>query len=176
MSEYRGMVHDENHKGGIVVDVRGNMGGLGGMTMGMASELAKEASVLGVMTTKGSELKFFVNENFDPVECPVAVLVDECSISSAEIFSGGLQDLKLARLFGARTAGLALPSVVVKLPNGDGFQYAMADYHSASGKTLEMDGVTPDEEIPLSRDLLLNNDDPVLRRALEWIKQQQTKQ
>ena len=173
MKEFRDAVHNEKHSGGVIIDLRGNIGGLGAMTMGMASEFSDRESALGVMTTKGSKLKFFVSENYDPVDCPVAILIDECSISSAEIFSGGLQDLKLARLFGNRTAGLALPSTVVKLPNGDGFQYAIADYHSASGKTLEKDGVTPDEEIRLSRELLLNDEDPVLSRALEWIHQQQ---
>jgi C-terminal processing protease CtpA/Prc len=58
------------------------------------------------------------------------------------------------------------------LPNGDGFQYAFADYKSASGKSLEKDGVVPDEVVELSRDVLLRDSDPVLSRALEWIKQQ----
>ncbi len=173
MTEFRETVHDEKHSGGVIIDLRGNIGGLGGMTMGMASEFSDEKTALGVMTTKGGELKFFVSPNVNSVDCPVAVLIDECSISSAEIFSGGLQDLGLARLFGGRTAGLALPSIIVKLANGDGFQYAFADYHTASGKTLEMDGVTPDEEIRLSRELLLNDKDPVLSRALEWIKKQE---
>lgn len=175
MAEFRESVHDTNHHGGMVIDLRGNIGGLAGMTMGMASEFSDQQTSLGLMTMKGAELKFFVNANLDPVRGPVAVLIDECSISSAEIFSGGLQDLKLARLFGARSAGLALPSIVVKLPNGDGFQYAIANYHSASGKSLEMDGVTPDEIIPLSRELLLHDPDPVLTRALEWIKHQPNK-
>jgi carboxyl-terminal processing protease len=174
MKEFREAVDNDEHSGGIIIDLRGNIGGLGAMTMGMASEFSDKESALGVMTTKGTKLKFFVTKNYDPVTCPVAILIDECSISSAEIFSGGLQDLKLARLFGTRTAGLALPSTVVKLPNGDGFQYAIADYHSASGKTLEKDGVTPDEEILLTRELLLNDPDPVMSRAQEWIKQQQS--
>ncbi len=175
MTEYREAIRDENHSNGVVIDLRGNIGGLGAMTMGMASEFSSEKSALGTMITKSNELKFSVFENYDPVTCPVAVLIDECSISSAEIFSGGLQDLKLARVFGNRSAGLALPSVIVKLPNGDGFQYAIANYLSASGKSLEMDGVTPDEEIPLSSELLLHDKDPVLTRALLWIKTENEK-
>ncbi len=175
MPAFRKTLRDENHSNGIVIDLRGNIGGIAGMTMGMASMFSSEKAELGVMKLRGSELKFAVNENYDPVTCPVAVLVDECSISSAEILSGGLQDLKLARIFGSRTAGLALPSTVIKLPNGDGFQYAFADYKSASGKSLEKDGVVPDEVVSLSRDLLLRDADPVLNRALEWIKQQNQK-
>jgi len=172
MPQFRDVVHHAENSAGVILDLRGNMGGMAGMTMGMASEFSDTQASLGVMTMKGAEIKFFVNSAADPVTCPVAVLVDECSISSAEILAGGLQDLKLARIFGSRTAGLALPSVVVRLPNGDGFQYAMANYHSASGKSLEMNGVTPDETIVLSRELLLVDPDPVLSRAVHWIQQQ----
>jgi carboxyl-terminal processing protease len=124
------------------------------------------------MTMKGSQIKFALNARPKPIQAPVAILVDECSISSAEIFAGGMQDLGLARIFGNRTAGLALPSVVAKLPNGDRFQYAIADYHSASGRSLEADGVVPDEEIVVTREMLQASDDPVLDRAIEWIQQQ----
>ncbi|HMO14190.1 MAG TPA: S41 family peptidase [Pirellulaceae bacterium] len=170
--EFRKVIRDEAHHAGIIIDLRGNIGGVAGMTMGMASEFSNQQTSLGTMTMKGSKLNFFVNANQDPVNAPLAILIDECSISSAEIFSGGLQDLKLARLFGARTAGLALPSVVIKLPNGDGFQYALADYHSVSGRSLEMEGVLPDEPIALTREKLAQDADPVLSRAIEWIKQQ----
>ena len=172
MPEFRQVIRDPNHNTGMIIDLRGNIGGIGGMTMGMASEFSNQQTALGVMNMRGTELKFFVNANIDPVTAPLAVLVDECSISSAEILSGGLQDLKLARVFGNRTAGLALPSVITKLPNGDGFQYAMANYLSASGKSLELDGVMPDELIPLTRTALLTDPDPVLTRAIQWIYQQ----
>ncbi len=176
MPEFRQVIRDPNHSNGMIIDLRGNIGGIGGMTMGMASEFSNQQTALGVMNMRGTELKFFVNANIDPVTSPLAVLVDECSISSAEILSGGLQDLKLARVFGNRTAGLALPSVITKLPNGDGFQYAMANYLSASGKSLELDGVMPDELIPLTRTALLADPDPVLTRAMQWIQQQNENQ
>ncbi len=172
MPLFRGAIRGDEHRNGVVIDLRNNMGGLGGMTMGIASEFSDRQAALGIMTMRGSEMKFFVNENAEPVACPVAVLVDESSISSAEILSGGLQDLRLARIFGSRTAGLALPSTVTRLPNGDGFQYAIADYHSASGKSLEKEGVVPDEVVELTRQLLLDDPDPVLSRAIAWIASQ----
>ncbi|MEM7456891.1 MAG: S41 family peptidase [Planctomycetota bacterium] len=177
MTEYRAFVAKEEHSNGIIIDLRGNLGGAAGMTMGMASVFTGEEQQLGTMTTRGAdgsktELKFVVFANPDPVTAPVAILVDEVSISSAEIFSGGMQDMGRAMVFGSRTAGLALPSVVVKLPNGDGFQYAIADYHSLSGKSLEMDGVIPDEVIELTVENLTGSEigDPVLERAIQWIE------
>ena len=83
--------------------------------------------------------------------------------------AGGLKDIGVARIFGQASAGLVLPSVVNKLPNGDGFQYAVGDYASASGQVLEGEGVQPDEVVVLTRDNLTGNRDPVLDRATDWI-------
>lgn len=169
MPAYRKAVRAENHQGGLIIDLRGNVGGIAGMTMGMAGEYVTRASKLGTMNMRGNELDFYANPRPNPLDTPLAVLVDECSISSAEIFAGGLQDLGLARIFGNRTAGLALPSVVIRLPNGDGFQYAIADYHSASGRSLEKQGVLPDEPVKLTRANLLKQGDPALQAAIKWI-------
>lgn len=172
MPAYRKAIRDKKHSGGIIIDLRNNFGGIAGMTMGMAGEFVKKPTQMGTMITKGTKLKFFANPRAKPIRVPVAVLIDECSISSAEFLAGGLQDNGLGRVFGQRSAGLALPSVVEKLPNGDGFQYAIADYKSASGEALEMKGVVPDEKIELRRADLLRDKDPTMKAALQWIKQQ----
>jgi carboxyl-terminal processing protease len=81
-----------------------------------------------------------------------------------------LKDVKRARIFGTRTAGAALPSVISRLPNGDGFQYAIANYISEGGQPLEGIGVTPDEEVHPTRRQLLAGQDPILDAALDWIQ------
>lgn len=172
MPAYRKAVRNPNHSNGLVIDLRGNIGGLAGMTMGMAGDFVSRPTKLGTMTTRSEKLKFVANPHPVPYAAPVAVLVDEASISSAEILAGGLQDLGLAKVFGRRTAGLALPSVVIKLPNADGFQYAIADYHSASGRSLESAGVEPDVPVNLSREALMSGQDPDLEAALNWINSQ----
>jgi carboxyl-terminal processing protease len=101
---------------------------------------------------------------------PLAILVDGCSASTSEIFAGGMQDLKRARVFGMRSAGAALPSMFERLPNGDGFQYAIANYISEGGKQLEGAGVIPDETAGPTRRELLGGHDPALDRALAWIE------
>jgi len=59
-------------------------------------------------------------------------MVDHAKTNSLRT-RGGMQDLKRARIFGTRTAGAALPSAFTRLPNGDGFQFILANY-SASPK------------------------------------------
>lgn len=173
MQEFGDAVQQCAHCDGIIIDVRGNPGGIGAMAMGMAGWLIKQPGErLGVMYMRGATLNFFINPRAEAFEGPVAVLVDGSSASTSEIFAGGLKDLGRARVFGTRTAAAALPSVITRLPNGDGFQYAVANYISQGGKPLEGNGVVPDVEVKLTREALLAGHDPVVDAALDWIRKQ----
>ncbi|MEO5925636.1 MAG: S41 family peptidase [Bryobacteraceae bacterium] len=156
---------------GLIIDLRGNPGGIGGMAMGMAGFLVDKANQrLGTMFMRDATLNFVINPRAEVFTGPVAFLLDGTSASTSEIFAGGLQDLGRARVFGTRSAAAALPSVFTTLPNGDGFQYAIANYISQGGKALEGAGVTPDEEVKLTREGLLNGHDAVIEAALAWIE------
>jgi len=158
---------------GLIIDLRGNPGGIGGMAMGMAGFLVdKPNQRLGTMYLRDSTLNFVVNPRAKVFTGPVAILVDGCSASTSEIFAGGLKDLGRARVFGTHTAAAALPSAFERLPNGDGFQYAVANYISEGGQPLEGLGVTPDEVVELTRPALLAGHDPVVDAALDWIRRQ----
>jgi len=158
---------------GIIIDLRGNPGGLGAMSMGMAGWfVSKPNQRLGVMKTKENELKFMVFPRAETFDGPVVLLTDALTGSTSEIFAGGLKDLGRARVVGTRSAGAALPSMFERLPNGDGFQYAIANYISEGGKPLEGIGVIPDEEVKLTRQALLEGRDPVLEAALAYIRKQ----
>ncbi len=172
MREFTAAIEKYRDADGLVIDLRGNMGGLMMLTMGMCGWFVEEPVELGTMQLRGTKLNLRLNPRSPRYDKPVAVLIDEVSISAAEVMAGGMQDAGTARLFGQRTAGLVLPSNVVRLANGDGLQYAMSDYHSLSGRTLEIDGVTPDVEIPRDRAALQSGTDPVLAAAVEWILQQ----
>jgi carboxyl-terminal processing protease len=140
--------------------------------MGMCGWFVEDRIALGDVKMRNTPLSLNLNPRTPRYSAPVAVLIDECSISAAEVMSGGMQDLGIARLFGSKTAGLVLPSTVAKLPSGDGFQYAIADYQSASGRKLELNGVVPDVEISVTRESWQGGSDPVLESAVEWITKQ----
>ena len=158
---------------GFVVDLRGNPGGLGALAMGVGGWFVDKSGLqLGTMLMKDTKLNFVLFPRPEPFRGPLAVLVDGCSASTSEIFAGGMKDIHRARIFGTRTAAAALPSTFEVLPNGDGFQYAIANYVSQGGQPLEGVGVTPDEEVKPTRRQLLDGRDPVLDAALQWIEQQ----
>jgi carboxyl-terminal processing protease len=167
---------------GMVIDLRGNPGGLAGMMMGIAGHFIAKPDSLGVMKSRDNELKFtvnprFVNANGERVstfEGPVAIVVDRLSASASECFTGGMQSLKRVRVFGERSMGAALPSQFDKLPNGDVFIHATADFVTSDGTRLEGRGVIPDEAVPLKREDLLAGRDAPLDAALAWIDTQQS--
>jgi carboxyl-terminal processing protease len=162
---------------GIVVDLRGNPGGVGGLAMGIGGHFLDERVELGTMRTRQATLRFVVNPQLvapdgrrvEPFAGPVAILVDGLTGSTSEIFAAGMQSLGRARVFGEPTAGEALPSLVVELPNGDRLMHAIADFTTPDGTRLEGRGVRPDEIVAPDRASLLERGDPVLERALEWI-------
>ncbi len=164
---------------GIVIDLRGNPGGVGGMAMGIAGHFVNEKTTLGTMTTRNTELKFISNprrstangERANPFDGPVAILVDGQTGSTSEIFAGGMQAIGRARIFGEASLGAALPALMDRLPNGDVLLHAFADYVDANGIRLEGRGVIPDEEMTVSRGDLLAGRDPTLSAAIAWINQ-----
>jgi carboxyl-terminal processing protease len=165
---------------GMVFDLRGNLGGVGGMVMGVAGHILDEKVSLGTFSTRTQTLHFNtnprrVNRNGDlvaPFAGPVAILVDVMSASTSEMFTAGLQEIGRARVFGARTAGAVLPAYMDRLPNGDVLYHAIADYRTPAGVLVEGQGVKPDTEIPLDRAALLDGRDPVMEAALEWIAEE----
>jgi carboxyl-terminal processing protease len=158
---------------GVIIDIRGNPGGIGAMAMGMAGWMIGEKNQhLGTMHMRANELKFIVSPRPITYAGPVVVLVDGLSGSTSEIFAGGVKDLGRACIVGSRTAGASLPSIFEMLPNGDGFQYAFANYISQGGEVLEGIGVIPDIEVTLTREALLEGRDPALEAAIGWIREQ----
>jgi carboxyl-terminal processing protease len=156
---------------GLVIDLRGNTGGLGGMCLWMAGWLVgqKELS-LGTVVMRDNELRLAVIPRATTYQGPVAVLIDGVSASAAEVLSSGLGGLGRARLFGTRTAGASLPAELERLPNGDVLMFPTSRHLTPDGEPVEGQGVTPDVEVPLTREALLEGRDPALEAALSWIR------
>jgi carboxyl-terminal processing protease len=158
---------------GIILDLRGNPGGIGIMAMGIAGFFVKkEGQKLGEMKMRDATLKFVIFPRPETYDGPLAILVDAGSASTTEILAQGLRDLDRARIFGTRSAGAALPSDIVRLPNGDGFQFAQASYTSVKGTVIEGSGVTPDVEVRQTAEATVAGRDLVVEAADAWIHSQ----
>lgn len=169
MPEMERAIHEFHDAPAVILDLRNNPGGLGVMAMGVAGWfVSKEGLELGTMTGRDVDMKFEINPRLEAYTGRVAILVNGQSASTTEILAQGLQDLGRARIFGTRTAGAALPSDIIELPDGDRFQYPEANYVSVKGRVLEGNGVRPDVVVRPTVAALLDGHDLALEAASEW--------
>lgn len=163
---------------GIVIDLRGNPGGVGAMVMGFGGYFVDSAISLGTMRSRDLSLHFAMNprrvrsdgSSMTPYHGPLAILVDPMTASTSEIFAAGMQRIGRAHVFGERSAGAALPALMDRLPSGDVFVHAVADFTDPDGNRIEGAGVVPDEITPLSEKDLAAGRDTALEAAMRWIE------
>ncbi len=159
----------EGRAEGLILDLRGNYGGLTIMATGIAGLLIEEATPLGKITMREGHVHYQGYPQEKRFTGPVAILIDSCSISTAEMLAAGLQEAGRARVFGEVSQGDSLPSLFKKLPSGDVLQYAMGDFTTPKGKRIEKNGVIPDVMVDPDAGALAAGLDLPLQSAMEWL-------
>lgn len=162
---------------GVILDLRGNPGGVVGMIGGVAGHFTDTIISLGNMYGRGSTMYLRTNPRLvdntgtrrPTITVPVAILVDGMSASASEFFAAGMQATGRARVFGDPSAGQALPAAMLRLPSGDVMMFPIADHEDANGRRVEGVGVQPDMPAPLSRRALKAGGDPALDAARAWL-------
>lgn len=130
----------------LVLDLRGNPGGLLPVSVEVAGAFLPEGSV--VVSTKGrggkDERKEYTQSPPRAAEIPLAVLVDSNSASASEIVSGALQDTGRAVIIGEQTVGKGSVQSVIYMADKEAVKLTTALYYLPSGRTINEVGVTPD--------------------------------
>lgn len=121
----------------MVLDLRGNGGGLLGEAVNIVSLFVPKGSL--VVTSKGKESSYELRTRTEPVdlEIPLIVLVDGNSASASEIVSGALQDLDRAVVIGTRTYGKGLVQSIRPLPYNGQMKLTTAKYYTPSGRCVQ---------------------------------------
>jgi carboxyl-terminal processing protease len=128
---------------GLVLDLRGNPGGLVTEAQLVASAFVAKGPIV---TTKGRSVPTrTLNATGDPVagKTPVVVLVDQDSASASEIVAGALQDSGRAPVVGTRTYGKGVFQQVIELSNGGALDLTAGQYFTPKGRNLGGPGTTP---------------------------------
>lgn len=126
----------------LIIDLRGNAGGI----MEQANQIAGEffpANTL-IFSTEDREGKKEFRTIRDGIlkDLKLAVLVDESTASSAEIFAGAMQDYDRALLTGKQTYGKALVQNLFRLTNGGAIRISVARYFTPLGRNIQITGST----------------------------------
>lgn len=152
---------------GLILDLRGNIGGIGLMAAGVAGYLVEKETALGTMYLRTGTFGFVAYPQAGAYTKPVVVLVDEMTASTAEILAAGLQEAKRVKVVGRPTPGLALPSKLVDLPYGGLLQCVVADFETPRKRRIEGVGVQPDVPVELTQAMFRESEDPILQKAVE---------
>jgi carboxyl-terminal processing protease len=155
---------------GLVLDLRGNRGGLLGLVYGLGGLFEPRPVSFGVMRTRAGWHDLGITPQKNNYRGQLVVLIDAETQSAAEMFAAGVQASGRAVVVGERSAGATLPSAAKELPTGAILQYAFADFVGGDGRHIEGVGVEPNLPVRLTRRQLLAGRDPQLEAALKAIE------
>ena len=152
---------------GIILDLRGNPGGLLSATVKVASELIPSGIVTYEIDARGNRRDWPIMEgtgNF--TEIPIVTLIDEYSASGSEVLAGALQDTGRSILIGKTSFGKGSVNIVRGLSNGGGIYLTHGRWYTPNGKMIEEIGIKPDLIVSFPAD---SKEDPQLNAAIEQL-------
>src|SRR3954468_6550127 len=128
---------------GIVLDLRGNGGGLVEEARLVASIFIPEGPIVSTRGRSQPNRTLMAAGGAISTKIPVVVLVDKLTASASEIVTGALQDRKRARVVGTNTFGKGVFQEVTTLPNGGALDITVGQYFTPKGRNLGGGGVKP---------------------------------
>jgi carboxyl-terminal processing protease len=129
---------------GIVLDLRGNSGGLVTEAVSAASAFL-DGGLVATYDVGGEQRALHAARGGDTTR-PVVVLVDGGTMSAAELLTGALQDRCRAIVVGTRTFGKGSVQMPSRLPDGSVAELTVGHYRTPSGRGVDGRGITPDLE------------------------------
>ena len=152
----------------VVLDLRGNGGGLLLEAVGVSSLFIEDGEIVSVRGRNREERTHDAEgDAILPKSVPVVTLVDGGSASASEIVTGALRDRGRAKIVGTRTFGKGLVQEVQHLSNGGVLDLTVANYYLPNGETISTKGIKPqvravddpdtdrDEALPVALDTLV---------------------
>ena len=148
---------------GLVLDLRGNGGGLLNEAVLAASIFVEDGTIVSTRSrTQGDRKYKAVGDAIEPR--PTVVLVNKDSASASEILAAALQTYDIADVVGTRTFGKGTFQEVISLPAGGAVDLTIGQYLTANGTSIAGKGVNPD--VRAEDDPATKGKDEALQRAL----------
>ena len=149
---------------GLVLDVRGNLGGILSTTVSIASQFLEDGLVLYQVDAQGVRTDMKVSGGGIATEMPLVVLVDGVSASSSEVLAGALQDHGRAVVIGTQTFGKGSVNELKELDSGSALYVTAALWYTPNGRLIEGEGLQPDVTSSAERWVTF---DPAIAEQLE---------
>lgn len=154
---------------GVVLDVRGDPGGLLDVSVDVSSLWLQNKTVLQEKRD-GIVVRTFTSRGTpELLGVPTVVLINEGSASASEITAGALKDNGAATLIGTKTYGKGSVQQLQPLEGGGVLKVTIARWFTPNGKNIDKEGISPDQEVERSDDDYKNNRDPQKDAAIQFL-------
>ena len=161
----------------IIIDLRGNQGGLLQNATFIANLLLKKGVIVSILKKGGNKETVNVQSAGVHVEKPMVVLTNGLTASAGEILAAALQENGRALIVGEKTYGKGLIQKIVSLPLNTAVNVTIAKYLTPKDHDINKNGIKPDYEIKLTSDDILYCrhkinfcEDSQVKKAIELLK------
>jgi len=153
----------------LIVDLRGNGGGLFDASIDVASAFLPDGVVVFQLEKGGKERAYEVSRRASLPDAPLVLLVDGGTASASEIVAGALQDRGRAILVGQTTYGKGTVQTVYDLSDGSSVHITYAEWLTPERRRISGEGLAPDLDVAISEEDRSQGRDPQLERAIEHL-------
>jgi len=157
----------------ILLDLRGNPGGLLSAAVDMASYWVPGGRTILQEKRGSTVIQTYNSTAQDPAAfagLPTVVLVNAGSASASEIVAGALHDNNVATIYGEKSYGKGSVQEVHNLPGGTEIKITVARWYRPNGQNIDKKGIAPDKVITMTDDNYKNGQDPQKDAALDYLR------
>lgn len=158
---------------GIILDLRGNPGGLLDSAVNVVSKFVDSGAVVKIQGRDGRVRSDLVRpDDLTDTRIPLVVLVNHGSASASEIVAGAVQDYNRGVIVGEQTFGKASVQTVINLTDGTALLLTTDKYLTPNGRMIHKKGIKPDVVVKFDEKAMEENKkDNQLERAKEVLEE-----
>ncbi len=155
----------------LVLDLRGNPGGLLDVAIEIGSRLIPDGDIVVIQDKGGRQSRYGV----EPAKqnhrlYPLVVLIDGSSASASEIIAGAIQDNKAGTIVGTDSFGKGKVQTIMNLPDGSAVVITTAKYYTPAMRDVDKMKIKPDVVVEPTDDDIKNEVDSQLNKAVGILK------
>lgn len=131
---------------GLILDLRGNPGGLLDAAVSIGQQILPEGLVVYTEDKGGGRVEYAC-DGTRKIEMPLVVLVNGGSASASEVLTGAIKDHGVGTVMGTTTYGKGIVQKIIQLSDGSGIKLTTSAYFTPHGNNIHGTGIEPDVEV-----------------------------
>lgn len=169
LGEMEAIMRDMADKKALIIDLRGNYGGLFANAVEIADMFLDKGEIVSIVNREQDRRVYRAHAGL-AFRNPMVVLIDGGSASASEILSGALKDNHRATLIGSQSFGKGLVQKINALPEGAGLNITISRYLTPNGTDINKKGIEPDVKVAFGEADFRAHRDPQLDKAVDYLK------